>query len=86
MIRRTYDTNNEQALLKFGGPHRYLTSAPSFNGVIDPQGVQITRAIKYGNIRIYGTPQEANDVEEEETQNDSAYLWYKQRASPLEVW
>jgi hypothetical protein len=37
MIRRTYGTNNEQALLKFGDPHRYLTSGSPFTGMKCPR-------------------------------------------------
>jgi hypothetical protein len=68
------DSNNEHGLLRYNGPHRYLTSAPSFNRVIDPQGVQVTKVIKYRNVKIYGIPQKANHVKEGGTQNDSAYL------------
>jgi hypothetical protein len=68
MIRDVYNTNNEQALLKFNGPHRYLTSGPSFTGVKRPQIVQTTKVIKVGDVKIYGTPHRADSVKEEEAQ------------------
>ena len=74
MSEGDYDSNNEHGLLRFNGPYRYLTSAPSFNGVIGPQGVQVTKVIKYGNVKIYGIPQKANNVKDEGFQNDSACL------------
>jgi hypothetical protein len=37
MIRRTYGTNNEQALLKFGDPRPYLTSGSPFTGMKCPR-------------------------------------------------
>jgi hypothetical protein len=63
-----YDSNNEHGLLRYNGPHRYLTSGPSFNGEISPQGVQTTKVVKYGNVKIYGVPphNKANKVKEEE--------------------
>jgi len=68
MIRDVYNTNNEKALLKFNGPYRYLTPAPSFNGPISPQGVQRTKVIKLGNVKIYGFPPKADKVKEEDAQ------------------
>jgi hypothetical protein len=66
MIRGIYDANNEHALLKFNGPYRLLTSGPSFNGEISPQGVQTTQVIKVGNVKIYGTPYRASELKENE--------------------
>ena len=68
MIRRAYDANNERALLKFNGPYRLHTSGPSFTGVKRPQIVQTTKVLKLGNIKIYGTPNKANDAKEKEAQ------------------
>lgn len=62
------DSNNEHGLLRYNGPYRYRSSGPSFNGVISPQGVQTTKVIKLGNVKIYGTPQKADKVKEEDAQ------------------
>jgi len=59
------DSNNEHGLLRYNGPYRYLTSAPSFNRVISQQGSQTAKVVKYGNVRIYGIPShKAHRVEE----------------------
>ena len=63
--RIAYDANNERAILKFNGPYRLPPFGPSFNGVISPQGVQTTKVIKRGNVKIYGTPRKANNIKEE---------------------
>jgi len=62
------DSNNEHGLLRYNGPHRYLTSAPSFNGEISSLGVQIIKAIKLGNVKIYGIHPKADKVKEEDAQ------------------
>jgi hypothetical protein len=67
MIRGIYDSDNEQALLKFNGPYRNSTPEPLFI-VIRPQVVQTTKVVKLGNVKIYGTPHKANNVKEEEAQ------------------
>lgn len=64
--RTAYDADNERAILKFNGPYLLPPFGPSFNGVVDSQGVQITRAVKHGNVKIYGIPQEADNVKKED--------------------
>jgi len=69
--RTAYDQNNERAILKFNGPYLLPPFGPSFNGVVDSQGVQITRAVKHGNVKIYGTPlRKAHRIEEDSDQKE----------------
>jgi hypothetical protein len=80
MIWSNYNTNNEKGLLKFNGPYRGRTydgsffNGPywrhtydgSFTGVQHPQVIEMTKSIKVGEIKIYGTATISYNTEKEE--------------------
>lgn len=63
----TFNSNNENGLLKSNGPYRLRTANSSFTGVQRPQVIESTNLITIGEVKVYGVPEKESTDKKEPT-------------------
>ena len=51
----TSNSSNQNGLLMSNGPYRILTTGSPFIGILRPQVIQVIKAIRVGEVKVYGT-------------------------------
>jgi hypothetical protein len=70
MAYHAYNSNNEQGLWRYNGPHIYRISGPSFHGVRVSPTVYKAVVIRVEQAKISGISNEANQAKGEGAQKE----------------